>query len=172
MCVCVQFSVMSDFFQSQELQAARLLCPWNPPGKNTGVGCHFLFQGIFPNTGSNPRLLYLLYWQAHSLPVLQLGSLSGDIQVLKKGKETYTGVNSILDLCSVGIYECDLCWKWELFRCNQIKMMSDWIRVGPNPMTSVFMRREKIIPLFIFFKLFYFVLRYSWLANSTVIVSG
>ena len=27
---------------------ARLLCPWNPPGKNAGVGCHFLPQGIFP----------------------------------------------------------------------------------------------------------------------------
>ena len=30
------------------LQPARLLCPWNSPGKNTGVGCHFLLQGIFP----------------------------------------------------------------------------------------------------------------------------
>ena len=27
---------------------ARLLCAWNSPGKNTGVGCYFLFQGIFP----------------------------------------------------------------------------------------------------------------------------
>ena len=26
---------------------ARLLCPWDSPGKNTGVGCHFLLQGIF-----------------------------------------------------------------------------------------------------------------------------
>ena len=30
------------------LQPARLLCPWDSPGKNTGVGCHFLFQRIFP----------------------------------------------------------------------------------------------------------------------------
>jgi len=29
------------------LQPTRLLCPWNFPGKNTGVGCHFLLQGIF-----------------------------------------------------------------------------------------------------------------------------
>ena len=36
----------------------RLLCPWNFPGKNTGVGCHFLLQGIFPTQGSNPGLLY------------------------------------------------------------------------------------------------------------------
>ena len=67
-----------------------------------------------------------------------MGSRSGDIQILKRGKETYTGMNSILDLYSAGIYECDLLWKWELFRCNQIKIMSNWIRVGPNPMTGVF----------------------------------
>ena len=34
-----------------------LLCPWDSPGKNTGVGCHFLLQGIFPTQGSNPHLL-------------------------------------------------------------------------------------------------------------------
>ena len=32
---------------------ARLLCPWDSPGKNTGVGCHFLLQGIFLTQGSN-----------------------------------------------------------------------------------------------------------------------
>ena len=31
----------------------RLLCLWNSPGKNTGVGCHFLLQGIFPTQGLN-----------------------------------------------------------------------------------------------------------------------
>ena len=35
------------------LQPARLLCPWDSPGKNTGVGCHFLLQGIFPTQESN-----------------------------------------------------------------------------------------------------------------------
>ena len=43
---------------------ARLLRPWDSPGKNTGVGCHCLLQGIFPNQGSNPGLLH---WQADSL---------------------------------------------------------------------------------------------------------
>ena len=38
--------------------APRLLCPWDFPGKNTGVGCHFLLQGIFPTRGSNPGLLH------------------------------------------------------------------------------------------------------------------
>ena len=31
-------------------------CPWDSPGKNTGVGCHALLQGIFPTQGSNPHL--------------------------------------------------------------------------------------------------------------------
>ena len=29
-------------------QPTRLLCPWNFPGKNSGVGCHFLSPGIIP----------------------------------------------------------------------------------------------------------------------------
>ena len=38
---------------TMELQPARLLCPWNSPGKNTGVGCQALLQGIYPTQGSN-----------------------------------------------------------------------------------------------------------------------
>ena len=47
--------------------AHRLLCPWDSPGKNTGVGCHFLLQGIFLTQGSNSHLLGLLHWQVDSL---------------------------------------------------------------------------------------------------------
>ena len=46
----------------------RLLCPWDPPGKNTGVSCHFLLQRIFPTQGSNPGLLHCrqsLYHLSH-----------------------------------------------------------------------------------------------------------
>ena len=48
--------------------AARLLCPWNSSGKNTGVGCHSLLQGIFLTQGSNPGFLYykqILYHLSH-----------------------------------------------------------------------------------------------------------
>ena len=37
---------------------ARLLCPWESPGKNTEVGCHFLLQGIFLTQGSNLSFLH------------------------------------------------------------------------------------------------------------------
>ena len=38
--------------------AHQVLCPWDFPGKNTGVGCHFLLQEIFLTWGSNPILLH------------------------------------------------------------------------------------------------------------------
>ena len=53
--------------------AARRLCSRDFPGKNTGVGCHFLLQGIFPTQGSNPGFLYHLHWQVDSLPLVPPG---------------------------------------------------------------------------------------------------
>ena len=44
----------------------------NSPGKNTGVGCHSLLQGIFPDQGWD---LCLLHWQADSLPPSHQGIL-------------------------------------------------------------------------------------------------
>ena len=60
MCVCCHV---------QLFVTARLLCPWDFLGKTTGVGCHFLLQGIFPTQGVNSHLLQLLHWQANSLPL-------------------------------------------------------------------------------------------------------
>ena len=57
-CVCVSHSVMSDSLWPHKRQPARLLCPWNPPGKNTEVDCHSLLQRIFPTQGLNPGLLH------------------------------------------------------------------------------------------------------------------
>ena len=53
--------VLSDSLRSHGLYPARLLCPWDFPGKDTEVTCHFLLQGMFLTQGSNPRLLH---WQA------------------------------------------------------------------------------------------------------------
>ena len=47
-------SVVFDYLQPHGLQPDRLLCPRDFPGKNTGVDCHFLLQGIFPNPGIEP----------------------------------------------------------------------------------------------------------------------
>ena len=48
---------MPDSLGSMDYSLARLLCPWNSPGKNTGVSSHSLLQGIFLTHGSNPGLL-------------------------------------------------------------------------------------------------------------------
>ena len=47
---------------------ARLLCPWDSPGKNTGVGCCALLQGIFLSQGLKLNLLCLQHWQVDSFP--------------------------------------------------------------------------------------------------------
>ena len=39
---------VSDSFQPHGLYPARLLCPWDSPGKNMGLLCYFFLQGIFP----------------------------------------------------------------------------------------------------------------------------
>ena len=50
-------------FETLWTEPTRLLRPWNFPGKNTGVGCHFLLQGIFSWIGpESPEL------QASALP--------------------------------------------------------------------------------------------------------
>ena len=59
---------MSDSLPSHEQEPTRILCPQDSPGKNTGVGCHFLFQRIFPTKGLNLGLLHcrrILYHLSH-----------------------------------------------------------------------------------------------------------
>ena len=63
-------SVVSD--SVTPWNGVRLLCPWNCPGKNTGVGCPFLLQGTSPTQGSDLGLLHLLLWQVDSLPLCHL----------------------------------------------------------------------------------------------------
>ena len=46
-------SVMSNSLRPFRLWPAKLLCPWDSPGKNTVVGCHALLQRIFPTQQQN-----------------------------------------------------------------------------------------------------------------------
>ena len=69
-------SVMSDYVEPHGLWPTRLLCPWDFPGKNNGVGCHFLLQRIFLTQRSNLRHLH---WQGGFLttepPSVQFSSV-------------------------------------------------------------------------------------------------
>ena len=74
-------SVVSDSLRPHalELTTTNSSVPWNSPGKNTGAGYHFLFQGILPNQGSNS---HLLHWQVDSLPLSHLGSPTCECDLL------------------------------------------------------------------------------------------
>ena len=73
MCVCTYIwfcclvaELYPTLLQPHGLYPFRFFCSWDFPGKNIGVGCYFLPQGIFLSQGSN---LCCLHWQAHSLPM-------------------------------------------------------------------------------------------------------
>ena len=65
MCVCQVASVVSDSMRTYGLKTFRFLCPWDSLGKNNGVGCPALLQGIFLTQVLNPHL--------SSLPALEDG---------------------------------------------------------------------------------------------------
>ena len=80
MCKCVHI-----------LQAARLLCPWDFPGKNARVGCHFLLQGISLTQELNSYLLHLpalagkffttsTTWEEHIFPYEYLTNMKQFIE--------------------------------------------------------------------------------------------
>ena len=71
---------MSSSSRTHGPSPARLFCPQDFLGKNTGVGCHFLLQGIFPTQGLNPHLnwtcrLFFTIWTTSFpclIPILRL----------------------------------------------------------------------------------------------------
>ena len=71
LCCCLVTKSFLILLQPHGLQPARLIYLWDFSGKNTGVGCHFLPQGIFPTQELSPCLLH---WQADSLSLRHQGS--------------------------------------------------------------------------------------------------
>ena len=81
------------------------------PGKNTGVGCHSLLQGLFPTQGLNPGLLI---WQADSLPLPHLGSsLAGGPWMNHKHHISFTSVPycHAVEMYLSYIYRTQIVWK-------------------------------------------------------------
>ena len=72
-CMLSCFSHVQRWVTLWTVDPPNLLCPWDSPGKNTGVGCHVLLQGIFLIQGLNSRLLCLLHQQADSFPLTPPG---------------------------------------------------------------------------------------------------
>ena len=105
MSVCSYSLSHVQLFATPWLQPSRLLCPWDSPGKNTGVGGHFPLRGIFPNQGSNPHLQRPLHWQADALALHHLGTHMRCSQ---------TGLNKPLPL-PPGVHRL-----WEKQVCNRL----------------------------------------------------
>ena len=102
--------------QDTRANPARFLCPWNSPGQNTGVGCHFLLQGIFPTQWSNPYPLSPA-WQADFWPVSHRGrpcvavclheiaTRMNSLQIATWGTHRHDKLDSILP--------SGILWKWK-----------------------------------------------------------
>ena len=73
-CVCCAKSLQSCLTLCDPMNCSpQVLCPWDSPGENTGVGFCALLQEIFRIQGSNSNLLCLLHWQVGSLPLAPPG---------------------------------------------------------------------------------------------------
>ena len=113
------FSHVRLFGTLWTIQPTRLLCPWDFPGKNTGVGCHFLLEGIFLTPGLNSRLPVSPALEADSLPAEPPGKLlkflANTIQLsnsvvkidnklaVLRACSTCTGVTSLQSICTVAV---------------------------------------------------------------------
>ena len=87
------------FFVTPWSVHTRLLCPWDFPGNNTGVGCYFLLQGIFLTQGLNSCILHQ---QADSLPLHHLGSLSPLVFIRQVSLQETPSTPSTNDIYSEG----------------------------------------------------------------------
>ena len=99
-------SVVSDSLRPHGLQPTRLFRLWDSPGKNTGVGCHFLLQGIFPTQGLNlgllclldcKRILYLLSYQGS-----MLNTVSRNYYIIQTFSGFPGGSDGKASACNVG----------------------------------------------------------------------
>ena len=126
---------MSDSLQPHGLQPARLLCPWNSPGKNTGVGGHFLLQEIFPTQGWNPGLLrcsQIFYCLSHQgSPILLL--LCSGLFLLLNCEFLEDGAMSFFNLCI-------WFWAWHI-----VKILLEWINVAGKHQARIVLPQMALI---------------------------
>ena len=121
-----QWSLLSrvQLLRSHGLQPTRLLHPWNFPGKSTGVGCHFLLQGIFPSQISNPGLLHCR-WMFYCLR--HQGSVKNyNPSKMQQVVHTFVSVNCTGDWNLLSFQR----WHWE---CQYYLLTLNSAQVGRGP---------------------------------------
>ena len=107
-----------------QIHNSRLLCPWNSPGKNTGVGCHLLLQGIFPTQGSPPLQADSTIWATREaskilntqlkIPCATTKAWCSQINTYSLKKESFFQFLNSLLISYIYIYMClrAFIWMW------------------------------------------------------------
>ena len=154
MCV-FSHSVMSVSLRPHGLQSTRLLCPGNFPGKNTGVGGHFLFQGVFPAQGSNPRLFH---WQTDSLPLshvrvpywnMPLANLNVRLEHFYGFKSCFKTPFVFISRVTLEPDHSSVPWglqQWMKLFCQGFESRHLEVTVSPRPSCSLFSARRPLPP--------------------------
>ena len=120
---CVVCSIMSCSLGPHGLQPTRLLCPWDFPDQNTGVGCHSLLLGIFPDPGIEPAFPASLALAGGFFTAEPLGrSLSSMRRVA-----FLSSVRSLPCVCSSEISFCSR------FICKALFLAPDVVTVTTKP---------------------------------------
>ena len=97
--MCSLDAQLSPTLRPHGLYPTRLLWPWDSPGKNTGMGCHFLLQEIFPIQVPNLCRLHLLHWQADSLLLAPPGQHRSVYHTAYLGQSVSSVAQSCPTLC-------------------------------------------------------------------------
>ena len=107
-------SVVADSLWPRGLEPARLLCLWDYPGKSTGVGCHFLLQGIFLTQGLNWDLLHcrwiLYHWGIGEVPLPVHPSHIRPYKALEDCQSLQTSVNAVFSHLELLQPHCSFSW--------------------------------------------------------------
>ena len=121
-------SVASDSLQPHGLWPTRLLCPWDSPGKNIGVNCHALLQGIFLAQESNMNILrcrrtlyHLCHWRRKMETGADYHIINATLELNIDIKYYFTYIYSIIFImplwAGVGIIQ----WHTKKLRWKQLK---------------------------------------------------
>ena len=104
-CCCEVTSVMSDSVRPHKRQPTRLPCPWDFPGKNTGVGCHFLLQCMKVKSESEvtQSCLTLCDPMDCSLP-------GSSIHGIFQGRLLYMNYTRCFSICFPSLHQLEFCY--------------------------------------------------------------
>ena len=133
-CYCSVASVMSDSVRPHRRQPTRLPRPWDSPGKNTGVGCHFLLQCIKVKVKSLSRVQLLATpWTAAHQDPPSMGFCRPEywggvpLPSLLKNTELYTqdlhdqdNHDGVITHLEPDILECEVTWALESITTNKV----------------------------------------------------